>query len=689
MIDTLLEVGWLLVAVLVPLAVNLWAKQPFEPAKAALLRSLVWLMAAVWLAGCALRWRSPRRDLAGNRLLWPALGVAAALVLSTLLAEDRGLSLVGNYERAQGALTGLSYVLLFLVISARLRTMDQARRLVGAMVATAGPLIALGLAQALGWDPLGLVTDARSPVYATLGRSNYAGAYLAMLLPLTLALTLAARRRETRLLGGALLGGEVVVLALALARGAWLAAAVGLAVFGLAWFWPRLGRPWRWATAAAGLGGLGVGLGALLWLGEQGGSAAARLTIWRATLDLIGRRPLVGYGPDALGLVFPRVFPPQLVYYQGRGVMVDRAHNLFLDWLATGGVVGLIAGLAMLGAFLVIGWRAAQNAADPGRRALLAACLAAVAGNAAGALVSFDVTPTAAASWMLMAVVAGLVAASRAPARTAPAAAAPAPPGWVRAALAAGLVILALAGVVAANVRPQAADVAAHLTDRRAAAADWPAAAAAAERAVALWSGEPAHRLNLAWAYLQQALAGDKDPLPWLRRAEAELLAARALRPGDYQIAAALGELYGVWGSRWDPARLPQADEAYAQAAALAPTLSTVYVRWGMMALETGQLDEAAVRFRQAVDLDATDGYAFAHLGDVEMALGRPAEACAAYAEAAHWAPDLIYAHLGLARCRWYLGDDAGAWQALDAALALDPTHPAAEALRREMGPGP
>ena len=89
------------------------------------------------------------------------------------------------------------------------------------------------------------------------------------------------------------------------------------------------------------------------------------------------------------------------------------------------------------------------------------------------------------------------------------------------------------------------------------------------------------------------------------------------------------------------------------------------------------------------VDLDATDGYAFTHLGDVELARGRPVEACVAYAQAAHWAPDLIYAHLGLARCHWQLGEKEEAREALDAALALDPGHSAVEVLRREMGQGP
>ena len=49
-------------------------------------------------------------------------------------------------------------------------------------------------------------------------------------------------------------------------------------------------------------------------------------------LPLLAQRPLLGYGPDTLELVFPAVYPPELVYYQGRGILVDRAHNLLLDW---------------------------------------------------------------------------------------------------------------------------------------------------------------------------------------------------------------------------------------------------------------------------------------------------------------------------------------------------------------------
>jgi hypothetical protein len=126
--EALLETGWLLVAVLVPLAVNLWAGQPFEPTKAALLRSLVWAMAGLWLLDCLLDRQPLWRKLRENPLLWPLLALAASQMLATCLAVDWRLSLWGSYERSRGLLTLLCYPLLFPFVYARMRTPRQALR---------------------------------------------------------------------------------------------------------------------------------------------------------------------------------------------------------------------------------------------------------------------------------------------------------------------------------------------------------------------------------------------------------------------------------------------------------------------------------------------------------------------------------------------------------------------------------
>ena len=687
----LVEAGWLLTALVTPLVVNLWASQPFEPPKAAVVRTLVWIMAGCWLVDCLKARRSPWHDLRDNPLLWPALAIGGAWALATGLGIDPGLSVWGSYERSQGLLTLLSYLLLFFVVSARLRTRTQIERLMGVVVVTGVPLVCLGVAQALGWRPVPLVSDARSPVYATLGRSNFLGAYLAMVLPLTAAWAWTARRQWLRMGGVILVLAELAVIGLTLARGAWLAAGVGLGTLVVVGCWPQLrraGKRWqKMAIAAGAVAMLAIGLAVAVGLGSaQEGSTAARRTIWQASVELIGQRPWLGYGPDALGLVFPHRYPPQLVYYQGRGLTVDRAHNLMLDGLVTAGVVGLMAQLTVVVALLAVAGRALRRAVDAWGRAWLAACLAAVAANLAGNLVSFDVAATTVLAALVMA---AIVALSRPPEEPVPGEGQrlAGRPAWRR--VAAGLVILAVcAAVVQANFRPVAADVAARSADRRAGVGDWSGAVSAGERAVALWRVEPAYRRALGYAYLQAARSAP-DPLPWLKRAEAVLLAARDLRPEDWRGWAALGELYGAWGNSWDPGKLPLAHAAYGRATVLAPNHAMLVTSWGMVDLEGGRFAEAAARFHQAVDLDATDGYAFGHLGAAELAQGRVAKALAAYQEAVHWEPGLNSAYLGLARCYRQLGRREEAMLAVERVLELDPDNEAAWALRQEIEAGP
>ena len=264
------------------------------------------------------------------------------------------------------------------------------------------------------------------------------------------------------------------------------------------------------------------------------------------------------------------------------------------------------------------------------------------------------------------------------------------------------LLLMIMAGVSGAvwqaNVRPIAADMAARAADQHAAAGDWWGARRAAERAVAWWPVEPAYRRTLSWIYLQAALglatagSADSDCTTasglqcrnyLIERAEAELLAARDLRPREYRTWAALGELYGVWGNRWDATRLPLAHQAFVQATGLAPGLATLHTAWGMVDLAGARFAPAAVQFRRAVDLDATDGYAFAHLGEAELGAGHHVAAAAAFEQAVRWAPNLAGAYVGLARALWLEGQPHAAGVAVTRALALDPASPAALALRR------
>jgi len=663
--------------ILVPLWVNLWGHQPFELSKVLLLRTLVWLLTGFILVEYALAGRSLWRVLQNNPLSGAAGLLALVLVVTTITAVNWRLSLWGSYERGQGTVTLLTYLLLFLLAAEQFTALPRARQLTGALIAVSAPIILLSLGQALGWNPFGLVSDARSPIYATLGRANFVGAYLAMMVPLTLALLLITSQRRWLVVWAALLVGQVVVIGLTLARTAWLATAVSLLLLLLLCYGSRLTRLWR-RLAWGGVALLFIsGPLIVFWLGQrQGGSTAARLSIWQGVVELIRQRPLLGYGADSLGLIFPRVYPPELVYFQGRDFFVDRAHNLLLDWAITAGLPGLLAfGLVLL-LFVIVSVKALRRPLPPPQRALLAAILAAVLGNVANNLTSFDVTPTAMAAWLLMGVG---VALATPPAVPLEAVMEKQPfRHWALS----GLLLLGVGTAVwQLNVRPLLGDIASRSSQRHAQMGDWEASVAAAERAVASWPVEPAHHLRLSQVYWQQAIANPAGAASWLARAESSLLAARQLRPDDPVIWLQTAQFYESAAGHLNLDVHHLADMGYRQAVALSPKQAVVYAAWGQFHLERGDPETAAPLLRQAVILDGSYGEAYIYLGAAELALGRVEEALADYQEAVRLLPESSRAYTGLARCYWQMGRTTEAITAVAAALQHDPHNAQANAL--------
>ena len=65
-----------------------------------------------------------------------------------------------------------------------------------------------------------------------------------------------------------------------------------------------------------------------------------RSTIWGMALEGVKERPLLGWGQSNFNFVFNEQYEPSLYAQES---WFDRSHNIVLDWLVTGGVLGLIA----------------------------------------------------------------------------------------------------------------------------------------------------------------------------------------------------------------------------------------------------------------------------------------------------------------------------------------------------------
>jgi tetratricopeptide (TPR) repeat protein len=667
------EIGWLVLAAGLPLCFAPWGRNSFELPKALLLWTVVAVMGAAWLAGQGAGGTRSRANSKAHSITYALVLVAlAVLLLSTYLSVNPLMSAQGSYDRMQGAVTQLCYLALFLLVALHVREIDQVQRLFGAIVWGSAPVVIYGLLQSAGLDPLNWHVE-ESPVISTLGRGNFVGAYLVLVLPLTLTRVWRAPSQTRRAVYLVLSGLQAACLIATAAQAAWLGALAAVGVLILAVAWDRDHRRLAVAGVIVGALGLLVSLVALTLVPDLTGSLGARVTIWRATQSLVAARPILGHGTETLGQTFTRVFPPELVYLQGRAVRIDRAHNLILDTLVSLGVIGLLVYGALVGTALAVGVRAFARSPDRQVRVVLAAGLAAAAGHLVEAQLSFQTTTTATLFWLML----GMLIAPWAK-KALPKASVPnrrRETRWLHSALATVLLL----AVVPSSLILLVADAYAGRADRTNTFSDLQCSTAAARRATSLWPTQPIYFEHLSWLHLQQARSGH-DPRAEFQAAERALDAALELTPGDYLVWAAYGELYTEWGVAGNPARFAQAEDAYRQATALFPGSAMLHTGWGLVYVAQGRVAEAEGQFHQAVSLDHTDAWAFQHLGDVQLAQGDLDGAEESYYNVLRWAPSMAAAHQGLGHVYRQRGQLEAALNAYQGALGLLPDDPGAHA---------
>jgi len=415
-----LEVGGLLVVILIPLVFDPLDVNAFEPIKAAVFQiiTLLMLLAALLPPASALR--------SGDMPRWPYLLYAGAVLLATIFSVDVRRSLWTARTTADGALALLSGVVFCWLLGQALTTRPQVMRLLRALVIGSVPVTVYGLLQAAGLDPLVWISDSVSPVLSTVGRSNYLAAYLAMVIPFTLALWQSGHEGQPAHRFGLLFALQLVCLLLTLARAAWLGLLVGGLAAGVVFLrrqpgvragWPR----WRWRLfggLTAGLVGVALlvamsasalvkpsayGMRPPVYAQLRADSAAARLIFWRASLRLLDGRWLLGYGPGTFGAVVAAAPPPELTAAGPAAALLDDPHNLLLDRLLQTGVVGVAAFLALLLMAARQWLRAWRRAADRQAVSILAAALAALTAYLVQAQATPNVMTPDALFWVILA----------------------------------------------------------------------------------------------------------------------------------------------------------------------------------------------------------------------------------------------------------------------------------------------
>lgn len=395
---------------LLPLAFLPDIVDEFVLPKLLLARLLVVVLAVMlligWLRQGAITWRRTPLDL-------PLIAFIGSAALSTIFAINHNVAIFGTYDRWEGLLTIVTYALLFWLAAQLISGEADARGLTWSLLSSAYFIAAVAILQS-GFGLLGggHFADANGIIRAdaTLAHPDFLGIFLAMLLPVAVAKLVSSRPLLTRILAANL----IIVLALGLlltyTRGALIAAVIGLmVVLSLRrrrfHAWPLVAFVAALMSVMALLGAVAVArtgsdqarvtnalYARIVSIADlSSGSQAGRVKTWQDTLPLIASRPIIGYGPDTFGLVYPRF------QTSNRNLeLFDKPHEESLGIAATQGVVGLLAYLWILVAFVRAFWA--------GRH--LRGAVALFGGWVAyeiGTQVNFSYIPTSAPFWLFAA----------------------------------------------------------------------------------------------------------------------------------------------------------------------------------------------------------------------------------------------------------------------------------------------
>jgi O-antigen ligase len=358
------------------------------------------LLAATAFAGLLAAW-SARRS--GASAIWRSVRVVALPLAAFVAVSSLSAMFAPDLARAGMEIARWVEMLLAVLVAAALtRATGKASLAIAALLAAGAAEAVLGIRTALlGGGPASFVIlgSGAARAYGSFGQPNPFAGYLNMVWPLGAALLLCGLLEpgSSRLLrAGALVsvGFCGVGLVLSYSRGAWLGAAAGAAAMATAWLVAALspqlrrrGLPLVWAGVAAALALMigGPAARAPAALVERAASAmnqgfpadvrdaevhdanyatVERVAHWQAALAMWAARPWLGQGPGQFEVAYGAYRLPRWPEPLGH------PHNVYLQALAEGGLIGLCAFLAVLSGTLFLGLRAALRPAAARQRPL-------------------------------------------------------------------------------------------------------------------------------------------------------------------------------------------------------------------------------------------------------------------------------------------------------------------------------
>lgn len=339
-------------------------------------------------------------------------------VISTIFSQDHHISIWGYYSRFNGGLLSIvAYIFLYYAFVSNFGSTKIVKRLLFVSLIS-GLVVALwGLPSHFGHDPTCLIfrgnldvscwTEDFQPrvrIFSTLGQPDWLAAYLAILLPIAIIMVIKFIKNIPLSIFYILLSALFYLdLLYSGARSGIIATWVSLIFLIISYLWIQKKQIFKLSTLNFQLSTLllaflfitffvGTPISQLhkftfqglktqfannkpvandkkttqtpekqvVHAGELGGtdSTKIRSIVWQGAIEIWKHNPIFGTGVETFAFAYYRFKPPAHNLTSEWNFLYNKAHNEFLNYLATTGAFGLGTYLLMIGWFMLVSFRA-------------------------------------------------------------------------------------------------------------------------------------------------------------------------------------------------------------------------------------------------------------------------------------------------------------------------------------------
>lgn len=328
---------------------------PYIFSKALAFRVLVEILLLLWLGYIYLRKEKIKID-------WITIIFAILLIfqfISSIFGENFYFSFWSNIERSEGLLLWLHMFVFFVVVKNFIQTHKSWLVLFEAFFLGAQLVAMLGFLQYLGVDFINKTGLGDDRVASTIGNAAYLAGYLLFAFFIGLYLMVIRKNKWLSIYYILAIILDLFIVVQTGTRGALIAFIISVLLFFIYNTFKLTNKKLKYYIVSAGI--VFVLFSVFVFLNKDSAfvqndvalrritsislnerTAQTRLMAWGSAWQGFLDEPILGYGQENFSVVFNKYFNPEIYSHAGSQVWFDRAHNIFIDHLIAGGIIGFI-----------------------------------------------------------------------------------------------------------------------------------------------------------------------------------------------------------------------------------------------------------------------------------------------------------------------------------------------------------